>query len=25
VNVMDACRAAGVTQVSLAAQPEKVD
>jgi biopolymer transport protein ExbD len=25
VNVMDACRAAGVTQVSLAAQPEKMD
>jgi biopolymer transport protein ExbD len=25
VNVMDACRAAGVTQVSLAAQPDKVD
>jgi biopolymer transport protein ExbD len=25
MNVMDACRAAGVTQVSLAAQPEKVD
>jgi biopolymer transport protein ExbD len=25
VNVMDACRAAGVTQVALAAQPEKVD
>ncbi|MFM0626899.1 ExbD/TolR family protein [Paraburkholderia xenovorans] len=25
VNVMDACRVAGVTQVSLAAQPEKVD
>ena len=25
VNVMDACRAAGVTQESLAAQPEKVD
>lgn len=25
VNVMDACHAAGVTQVSLAAQPEKAD
>jgi biopolymer transport protein ExbD len=25
VNVMDACRAAGVTQVSLAAQADKVD
>jgi len=25
VNVMDACHAAGVTQVSLAAQPDKVD
>jgi biopolymer transport protein ExbD len=25
VNVTDACRAAGVTQVSLAAQPEKAD